>query len=145
MPDCKSAGHVDWLTRTLMASLSDQIDRLSRNTRAIRSTTAQTASFPGKHGLGVAGPFTCAVLNTDLGDLIRDIDPSELGLFTLVTPPGGNSRDNNVRGPPPVEILRAEFSGATPLRKAPSRRDAPKSKEIEPEIYAQAALKYIDR
>lgn len=131
-----------------MASLSDQIDRLSRNTRAIRSTTSQTASLPGKHkipGLGVAGPFTCAVLNTDLGDLIRDIDPSELGLFTLVTP-GGNSRDNDARGPLPVEILRAEFSGATPLRKAPPRRDdAPKSKEIEPEIYAQAALKYINQ
>jgi hypothetical protein len=132
-----------------MASLSDQIDRLSRNTKSIRGIVTQTASLPRKHeipGLGVAGPFTCAVLNADLGDLIRDIDPSELGLFSLLTPLGGRSLDKDVRGGPPVEISRAGFSGATPLRKGPPRRDdASKSKDIEPEIYAKAALKYIDR
>ncbi|GLB37232.1 hypothetical protein LshimejAT787_0402830 [Lyophyllum shimeji] len=116
-----------------MASLSDQIDRLSRHTRAIKSTAAATA--PTADNASVAGPFTRAVLFTPLGDLIRDIDPSELGLFSL--PSSGAS---------PAEITRAEFSGATPLRKHPPRRDdAPKSKEIEPEIYVQAALKCIDR
>ncbi|KAG6862285.1 hypothetical protein C0995_015982 [Termitomyces sp. Mi166 len=106
-----------------MASLSDQIDRLSRNTRAIRATTARaTAADPG--------PFTRAVLSIPLGDLIRDVDPSELGLFSL----------------PESEITRAEFTGATPLKRVPSRRDdVPKHKDIEPEIYAHAALKCIDR
>ncbi|KAF5386257.1 hypothetical protein D9615_002432 [Tricholomella constricta] len=111
-----------------MASLSDQIDRLSRNTRAIRSTAANTAA-------SVAGPFTRAVLTAHLGDLIRDIDPSELGLFSLQS-----------HAAPTPEISRAEFTGATPLRKPSSRRDdAPKAKEPEPEIYVEAALKCIDR
>ncbi|KAG6891730.1 hypothetical protein C0992_006150 [Termitomyces sp. T32_za158] len=106
-----------------MASLSDQIDRLSRNTRAIRATTARPSA-------AVPGPFTRAVLYTPLGDLIRDVDPSELGLFSL----------------PALEITRAEFTGATPLKRAPSRRDdASKAKDYEPEVYAHAALKCIDR
>ncbi|RDB24854.1 hypothetical protein Hypma_008095 [Hypsizygus marmoreus] len=120
-----------------MASLSDQIDRLSRNTRAIRSTVANTARVLDDT-LVVAGPFTRAVLNTPLGDLIRDIDPSELGLFTLQSKPQDTAASH--------EVTRAEFSGATPLRKPPPRRDdASKSKEIEPETYAEAALKCIDR
>ncbi|KAG6908383.1 hypothetical protein DXG01_004812 [Tephrocybe rancida] len=102
-----------------MASLSDQIDRLSRNTRGIKTTTAQAAT-------NVDGLFTRAVLSASLGDLIRDVDPSELGLFSL----------------PESEITRAEFTGATPLKKAPSRReDVQKQKDFEPEVYAQAALK----
>ncbi|KAG6829557.1 hypothetical protein H0H92_004226 [Tricholoma furcatifolium] len=106
-----------------MSSLSDQIDRLSHNTRAIKATTAHAAA-------PVGGPFTNAILSTSLGDLIRDIDPSELGLFSL----------------PESEITRAEFTGATPLKKAPSRRDdAHKARDIGPEVYAQAALKCIDR
>lgn len=106
-----------------MASLSDQIDRLSRNTRAIRTITASPSS-------PVSGPFTRAVLYTPLGDLIRDVDASELGLFSL----------------PASEITRAEFTGATPLKRAPYRRDdASKPKDFEPEVYAHAALKCIDR
>ncbi|KAF8070274.1 hypothetical protein FPV67DRAFT_1009151, partial [Lyophyllum atratum] len=112
-----------------MASLSDQIDRLSRHTRAIKNTAATTATTT------TAYPFTHAVLSAHLGDLIRDVDPSELGLFSLPS-----------SAAPTSGITRAEFSGATPLRKPPPRRDeAQKVKEIEPEIYAQAALKCIDR
>ncbi|KAG5646305.1 hypothetical protein DXG03_003902 [Asterophora parasitica] len=113
-----------------MASLSDQIDRLSRNTRAIRATAAHTAA-------SVVGPFTNAVLTANLGDLIRDIDPSELGLFSLQSSSAPTKPD---------EISRAEFTGATPLRRNPQRRDdTAKPKEVEPEIYAEAALKCIDR
>ncbi|KAG6820882.1 hypothetical protein H0H93_010226 [Arthromyces matolae] len=108
-----------------MSSLSDQIDRLSRNTRAIRATTAH-------FNAPVSGPFTRAILSTHLGDLIRDVDLSELGLFSL---PESES-----------QITRAEFTGATPLKKASSRReDVFKTKEIDPEVYAHAALKCIDR
>ncbi|KAG5653618.1 hypothetical protein H0H81_011844 [Sphagnurus paluster] len=100
--------------------LSDQIDRLSRNTRAIRGIAAQTAS---SH----LTLFTNAVLSVPLGDLIRDIDPAELGLFSLQS----------------SQPTRAEFTGATPLRK--QRDDVHKTNEIEPETYAEAALKCIDR
>jgi hypothetical protein len=110
-----------------MASLSDHIDRFNKNTRSIASTASQIHSaFPGT--------FTRAVLSTHLGDLIRDIDPSELGLFRLVD----NSTSNTT--PQDHELKRTEFSGATPLRKHPSHRD-----ELKPEVYAHAALKYIDQ
>lgn len=111
--------------------LSEHIDRLSRTARAIKSTiaTPTNASF--------AGPFTRAVLNTHLGNLIRDIDPSELGLFTLTSlVPVHGHQDSE------PEITRVEFTGATPLRKP---RLKEKEKEAEPEVFANAALKYIDR
>ncbi|KAJ7714177.1 hypothetical protein DFH07DRAFT_863560 [Mycena maculata] len=83
----------------------DNLDRLAANTHAIR--VAASSSLP-------PSPFTTAVLNTSLGDLIRDIDPAELGLFT-------------------PQLSRVEF-----------HRPAPRKKQ-DPEIYAQAAFKYIDR
>ena len=91
--------------------------------------------------------FTRSVLSTPLGDLIRDIDPSELGLFTLVPPPQQQSRVN-VQSRPPPEITRVEVVSATPLRKHPSaqrRNVLVQPKEPEPEVFAEAALKYIDR
>jgi hypothetical protein len=102
-------------------SLSDQIDRFTRNAQAIKTAASQTANTTT-----TASVFTRAVLSTQLGDLIRDIDPSELGLFTLV--------DSHSSG-----IARSQFQGATPLR-----RHHP-AQEIGPEVYAHAALKYIDQ
>jgi hypothetical protein len=135
-----------------MAALSDQIDRLSRNTKSIRSTTAKIgASGSGSHlGVGVAGRFARAVLSTPLGDLIRDVDPSELGLFNLVNPSSAGSartHERDTRAASNPEIARVEFPGPTPLRKtaAKKRDDMQKPKEFEPEVYAQAALKYLDR
>src|SRR5882762_1856233 len=118
-----------------MSALADHIDRFSSTVKSIR-TTVSALSDPSSNS---RGPFTHAVIKTPLGDQIREIDPSELGLFTLVTP----SHQDKVKD----EITRVEFPGATPLRRpAASRRDdAMRIKELEPEVYAQAALKYLDR
>ncbi len=78
-------------------------------------------------------PFATAVLDTQLGDLIRDVDPSELGLFSLVVP----HSEQDARGDIP-KLARSGFPGATPLK--PTTR-----REVDPEVYAHAALKYIDR
>jgi hypothetical protein len=125
-----------------MAALSDQTDRLSRNTKSIRSIAAKIGNHLGE---GVAGPFTRAVLDTALGDLIRDVDLSEIGLFSLTdSTSAGTARahERDAKGVENPELVRVEFPGSTPLRK---RRDDPKPKEVEPEVYAQAALKYLDR
>jgi hypothetical protein len=121
-----------------MASLSDQIDRFTRNTREIKTTASQTANTSTTHSV-----FTRAVLYTQLGDLIRDIDPSELGLFTLVQAPPASSYDKASHSSSDPKITRTQFQGATPLRKRPTRPDT--TLAIEPEVYAHAALKYIDQ
>ena len=121
-----------------MSNLADLIDRLSSTVKLIRST-ADAISNPDADS---EGPFTRAVLHTSLGDLIREVDSSELGLFTLVAPTA-TSHQEKLKD----EITRVAFPGATPLkRSAVARRDdAMRVKELEPEIYAQAALKYLDR
>ncbi|KAF8844765.1 hypothetical protein BDN67DRAFT_1007928 [Paxillus ammoniavirescens] len=128
-----------------MPSLADQIDHLAATAKAIRTSAA--AIFPSEDNTApLAIPFTRAVLDTSLGDLIRDIDASELGLFTLVPAPDADVRKQPENGTRRGEISRVEFPGATPLRKQPTRRDGMfKPKEYEPEVYAQAALKYLDR
>ncbi|KAL4080233.1 hypothetical protein V8B97DRAFT_718024 [Scleroderma yunnanense] len=128
-----------------MPSLSDHIERLTTTARAIRASAA--AIIPSEDNPSAqTGPFTRAVLDTALGDLIRDIDASELGLFTLVSPPSTDIRKQPENGPRKGEITRVGFPGATPLRKMPTRRDEMmKPKEFEPEVYARAALKYLDR
>ncbi|KAG7446417.1 uncharacterized protein BT62DRAFT_1005694 [Guyanagaster necrorhizus] len=109
-----------------MASLPDQIYRLSRTTKAIAIASATVAASPD------VAPFSTAVLDTQLGDLIRDIDPSELGLFSLVVPQSEQDSRGVIS-----KLARSRFPGATPLK--PTRR------EVDPEVYAHAALKYIDR
>ncbi|KAK0225776.1 hypothetical protein IW262DRAFT_1357830 [Armillaria fumosa] len=110
-----------------MASLSDQIDRLSRTSKATAIAAADIAVSPD------VAPFSTAVLDSQLGDLIRDVDPSELGLFSLVVP----HPEQDARGDIP-KLARSGFPGATPLK--PTTR-----REVDPEVYAHAALKYIDR
>ncbi|KAF7315307.1 hypothetical protein MIND_00045200 [Mycena indigotica] len=85
--------------------LDHNLDRLTQNVQAIRATSALSAS---------STTFTNAILRTALGDLIRDTDASEDGLFT------GN-------------LKRVEFHGPSLPRKQ------------DPEIYAEAALSYIER
>ena len=125
-----------------MSSLFDSIDRFSFTAKEIHSASLKTACTP-------TSPFARAVLKTQLGDLARDADASELGLFTVV-PQGPTS---NLNDDPDAlstvqknDIARVEFLGATPLRKpAPGRRGATEVKEKDPEVYAEAALKYIEK
>lgn len=128
-----------------MPSLSDHIDHLTATAKAIQ--TSATSILPtDDNPAAQTGPFTRAVLDTPLGDLIRDIDTSELGLFSLVPPPDAGVRKQPENGPRKGEISRAGFPGATPLRRLPTKRDeATKPREPEPEVYAMAALKYLDR
>ncbi|KAH9058815.1 hypothetical protein EDB87DRAFT_1625503 [Lactarius vividus] len=122
-----------------MPSITDHINRLNQTTRDIKS--AANAINKSSH----AGPFSRSVLSTPLGDLIRDIDPSELGLFTLLPPPQPTAPHQNAQVP---GIARVEVVSATPLRKYPAaqRRDVfTEPKKPPPEVFAEAALKYIDR
>ncbi|KAJ4494084.1 hypothetical protein C8J55DRAFT_175591 [Lentinula edodes] len=121
-----------------MSALSDHIDRLAHSTRSIKSITASCGS-------SVTGLFTRAILSAELGDLIRDVDSSELGLFSITTPSNVVAHDKETRNQSGVEITRAEFHGATPLRRPTGRRDELKPKEIPPDVYAEAALKYMER
>ncbi|KAI9068409.1 hypothetical protein FKP32DRAFT_1672323 [Trametes sanguinea] len=123
-----------------MASLTEHVDRLSAIALSIRAAAAPPPRST------IPGPFTRAILETPLGDLIRDIDPSEIGLFTLVQPQQPAIPEAEAAN---VEIARVEFLGATPLRKPPSARqpraDGQRPREHEPEVYANAALKYLER
>jgi hypothetical protein len=124
-------------------SLTEHIDRVARNARSIADVASATAySAPG------ACPFTRAMLKTDLGDLIRDIDSAELGLFNLLPPSKPataittTAESSEASGP---RITRAEFVGATPLRRHSAQKPEARSKESEPEAYAHAALQCIVR
>lgn len=124
-----------------MASLVDHVDRLSTLASSIRASAARSSNA------NIAGPFTRAILETPLGDLIRDIDPAEIGLFTLVQPRQPAVVDMDAGN---VEIGRVEFLGATPLRKPSSSEYATRDgmrapREHDPEVYANAALKYLER
>ncbi|KAI0823620.1 hypothetical protein BC628DRAFT_1420665 [Trametes gibbosa] len=123
-----------------MASLADHVDRISTIAHSIRAAASPLGQS------AIPGPFTRAILDTPLGDLIRDIDPSEIGLFTLVQAPQPALIEVETAN---VEIARVEFLGATPLRKPPSSRNAKldgvRPREHDPEVYANAALKYLDR
>lgn len=126
-------------------SLSDRIDRLAATAKAIRASAVAIVPSDDNPAPN-AIPFTRAVLDTALGDLIRDIDASELGLFTLVPAPDADVRKQPDIGARRGEISRVQFPGATPLRKQPPRRgDMLRPKQYEPEVYAHAALKYLDR
>ncbi|KAH9924407.1 uncharacterized protein B0H18DRAFT_1119942 [Fomitopsis serialis] len=124
------------------SSLPDHVDRLSLLARSIRANAAATAPE-------TSGPFTEAVLRTPLGDLIRDIDPAEMGLFTVIAPSKPAVSNTDVPPPPEGELARVEFHGATPLKKPPAPRpgrlDGQRAGEHEPEVYARAAVKYLDR
>src|SRR5579863_5733730 len=99
--------------QTAMSPITDHIDRLNTTMKSVKAS----ASAITQHNHPRL--FTRSVLTTPLGDLIRDIDPSEVDLFTLVPPPPPQSRVNTQSSAPP-EITRVEVVSATPLRKHPS-------------------------
>ncbi|TFK75302.1 hypothetical protein BDN72DRAFT_509829 [Pluteus cervinus] len=112
-----------------MSSLSFQTDRLTQHSKSIQHAANATACHSSS-----SGPFTRALLHTPLGDLMRDADASELGLFYLAPPSVDSAIDLNSAS----AVERVRFSATTPLKKS-------KNQEARPEVYAQAALKYIDR
>ncbi|KZT68323.1 hypothetical protein DAEQUDRAFT_766492 [Daedalea quercina L-15889] len=126
----------------MSATLPDHVDRLSLLAKSIRANAAATAPE-------TSGPFTEAVLRTPLGDLIRDIDPAEVGLFTLVAPSKHVTPGDGVLPSTEGELARVEFHGATPLKKPPApkpgRPEGQRTGEHEPEVYARAAVKYLNR
>lgn len=137
-----------------MSSLTDYVDRLSSLASSIRTSACAAGRSTDNVSLpsSSAGPFTRAVLETPLGDLIRDIDPSEIGLFTIVQPSTHATAQTTEEDAPvqKAEIARVTFPVATPLRRPPStmhprRDDGQKPGEYEPEVYANAALKFLDR
>ena len=112
-----------------MPSIADITDRLSYIANDIHTTAQKTGKIR-------PGPFVTAFFNRDIQAVIRDIDDYELGLFTI---------ENGVTASQVVEedIGRKKFTGATPLRKRPGKQ--PVTEDYEPEIYAESALKYLDR
>ncbi|KAI0081999.1 hypothetical protein K474DRAFT_1634730 [Panus rudis PR-1116 ss-1] len=134
----------------MATTLAEHADRLSELASAIRANAVNTAHAAEQDELGqsTAGPFTRAILKTPLGDLIREIDETELGLLTLEQPsqPLPSHAQDETIPPTKAAIERVQFPGATPLRKPSTRRDEfNRPREHEPEVYAQAALKYLDR
>lgn len=137
-----------------MSTLADHADRLARLADAIRTNAAAAGRQEDERNVASgssAGPFTRAVLHTPLGDLIRDIDPSELGLFTVVQPSSHGAHHVAQEEAPAAqkaEIARVTLPIATPLRRPPAmhkKQGGQKPGEHDPEVYAHAALKFLDR
>jgi hypothetical protein len=121
-------------------SLSDYIDLVATTSKSIHSIVSRPES-------GQPEFFTNAALRSPLEELIREADPSEVGLFTVLPPPA--AYHNNAETDSPAtsnQIARADLPTATPLKPVSGRtaREA-RVKDHEPEVYANAALKYIDR
>ncbi|TRM69672.1 hypothetical protein BD626DRAFT_624997 [Schizophyllum amplum] len=121
-------------------SLLESIDRLSQQTKAIRTSAGSIAPRQSHLDprLNVSGPFTRAILYTQLGDLIREVEPTELGLFHVVESPASKE----VPATSAAEFTRVSVPVATPLRK-PAHKDERRQRS-DPEVYAKAALRYIE-
>lgn len=111
-----------------MPTLLDTIDRLTYTANLLHSTTI--SSKPEN-----IGPFTQAMLHSSLQDIIREADETEYELFHFSTRQDDSPSGQGTLG-------RREYKTATPLR---TRRNAGKAKDEEPEVYLEAALRYLDR
>lgn len=116
---------------TSMPSLLDTLDRFNYNASSIQSTTSSCSNED-------IGPFTAAILHASLQSIIREADEAEYGLFTFVRD-SANTVDGALNQ---GKIGRKEFRGATPLK---PRRVVGTTRDEEPEVYVEAALKYIER
>lgn len=118
-------------------SLPDYIELVSSISKSIRTNVSEPDDY-------APGFYTNAVLRTPLGDLIREADSSEAGLFTLVPPSsyGVSSAEEEELGSA-THVTRADLPSATPLKPRTGREI--KTQEHEPEVYANAALKFLDR
>ena len=120
-----------------MSNLLYHIDRLAQQAKLLSSTSNSILSCS-------VGPFTNAALHASLEDIIRDIHPGELGLFTIVPEAPARPKNADVKE---IAVERVPFAGATPLRRRTTTGKVAASGEgeAEPEVYTQAALKYLDR
>jgi hypothetical protein len=116
-----------------MPSLLDTLDRFNYTSSAIRSMTLSQPSFTDP------GPFTAAILDLTLHDLLREADEAEYGLFSFVKESSDTPHDGLAAH---GKVGRREFRGASPLK---PKRVASTNREEEPEVYVEAALKYLDR
>ena len=118
-------------------SLPDYIELVSSISKSIRTNVSEPDDY-------APGFYTNAVLRTPLADLIREVDPSEVGLFTLV-PPSSYGASTAEEGEPgsATHVTRVDLPSATPLRPRTGREMKPQ--DHEPEVYANAALKFLDR
>lgn len=118
-------------------SLPDHIELVSSISKSIRTNASELDD-------SAPGFFTNAVLRTPLADLIREADPSEVGLFTLVPPSSyGVGAEEEVEPGSTTHVTRVDLPSATPLRPRTGREI--KTQDHEPEVYANAALKFLDR
>jgi hypothetical protein len=119
-------------------SLSDYIELVSSMSKTICANATESNDY-------APGFYTNAALRTPLGDLIREADPSETGLFTLVPSPsyGGGTAEEGEEPASATHVTRVDLPSATPLRPQTGREI--KAQDHEPEVYANAALKFLDR
>ena len=119
-------------------SLPDYIELVSSISKSIRTNVTEPDDY-------APGFYTNAVLRTPLGDLIREADPSETGLFMLAPSSsyGGGTVEEGEEPANATHVTRVDLPNATPLRPQTGREI--KVQDHEPEVYANAALKFLDR
>ena len=119
-------------------SLPDYIELVSSISKSIRTNVTEPDNYS-------PGFYTNTVLRTPLGDLIREADASETGLFTLIPSPlyGGGTAEEREEPGSATHVTRVDLPSATPLRPQTGRET--KVQDHEPEVYANAALKFLDR
>lgn len=118
-------------------SLPDYIELVNSISKSIRTSGSEPDDY-------APGFYTNAVLRTPLADLIREADPSEAGLFTLAPPPSYRASPAEEGEPgSATNVTRVDLPCATPLRQRTGREI--KAQDHEPEVYANAALKFLDR
>ena len=118
-------------------SLPDYIELVNSISKSIRTNGSEQDDY-------APGFYTNAVLRTPLSDLIREADPSETGLFTVAPSSsyGAGVAEESEPGSA-THVTRVDLPRATPLRQRTGREI--KTQDHEPEVYANAALKFLDR
>lgn len=122
-----------------MPSLLDHIDRFTYLVKETQNAAERTTEAR-------ASPLSDAMLDMGLGDLARDVDASELGLFSVAEPPAARvyNDEDEAEAQTLPELARIEFHGATPLRR-PAAGLPHLRAEKDPEVYAEAALRYLQQ
>jgi hypothetical protein len=126
-------------------SLLATIDRLSTAASAINKVAKSAAKQ------SEPGPFYRALVTRDIQSVIRDVDETELGLFTLPSLQVGStgsteqasSKIPELETNTIVNVDRVNVVEATPLRERKRRVRSRDAEEYDPEVYAEAALRLL--